>query len=290
MKTGNKRILVLGVTGMLGNSVFRHFSGLDGFDTRGTARSRAATRHFPEHLVNKIVFNVDVLDTDSLLSVFAEIKPDVVVNCIGLIKQLSDANDPLVALPVNSILPHRLSRLCASSNARLIHISTDCVFAGDKGMYTEDDMSDARDLYGKSKYIGEVHDDKHAITLRTSIIGHELSSANGLVDWFLSQEGAVKGFTQAIFSGLPTVELARVMSEYVVPNESLSGLYHVSAKPINKYELLNLIASEYGKAIEITSDDNLEIDRSLNSSRFTKATGYVAAEWPELISKMQSNR
>lgn len=289
MTTGKKRVLVLGVTGMLGNSVFRHFSRIEKFETRGTARSRGVASHFPEQLQENIIFNVDVLDTDSLLSVFSDVKPDIVINCIGLIKQLADADDPLVALPINAMLPHRISRMCALSNARLIHVSTDCVFSGDKGMYTEDDISDAQDIYGKSKYIGELHDDSHAITLRTSIIGHELSSANGLIGWFLSQEGSVKGFTKAIFSGLPTIELARVMSEYVIPNDKLSGLYHVAASPIDKYELLSLVAQEYGKEIEIAPDDKLVIDRSLDSSRFTEATGYVADDWPVLISRMQSN-
>lgn len=290
MTTRNKRILVLGITGMLGNSAFRHISAIDEFSTYGTARSRTAARYFPDALKNNIIFNIDVLDTDSLLGVFADIKPNIVINCVGLIKQLTVANDPLVALPINAILPHRISKMCAASDARLIHISTDCVFSGEKGMYNEDDISDAHDLYGKSKYIGELHDDSHAITLRTSIIGHELSSSNGLVGWFLSQEGSVKGFTKAIFSGLPTSELARVMTEYVIPNEDLSGLYHVSASPINKYELLGLVAKEYGKNIEIIPDDSMVIDRSLDSSRFTRATGYVADEWPVLISKMHSNR
>ncbi len=205
---------------------------------------------------------------------------------MGLVKQLDGAEDPLSAIPINSLLPHRLARLCDLVGARLIHMSTDCVFDGHNGRYTESDVSNAQDLYGRSKYLGEV-DYPHAVTLRTSIIGHELGSQRGLVDWFLSQNQAVKGFTRAIFSGLPTVELARLMRDFVVPNPGLSGVYHVSAEPIDKYSLLKLLAEVYGKTITIEPDDKLVIDRSLDSTRFRQATGYQPAAWPELVRQMR---
>jgi dTDP-4-dehydrorhamnose reductase len=188
------------------------------------------------------------------------------------------------------MLPHRLEKICALAGARLIHVSTDCVFSGRKGGYLETDLSDAEDLYGKSKFIGELHDLTHAITLRTSIIGHELNSNNALVDWFLSQEGEVKGYTKAIFTGLPTVELARVMKDFVLPHPELHGLYHVSAKPIDKFSLLTLVAEIYGKQIGIRQDEKVRIDRSLNSTRFTQATGYVAPAWPDLVKMMHQYR
>lgn len=284
------KVLVLGVSGMLGNAVFRVFSADAAYETWGTLRSGAALRHFSQDSHAQLLTGVDVLDQDALVAAMARVRPDVVINCVGLIKQLADAKDPLTALPINAMLPHRLARLCALSGARLIHVSTDCVFAGRKGLYLESDLSDAEDLYGKSKYIGELHDVPHAITLRTSIIGHELSSNHALVDWFLSQEGSVKGFTKAIFSGLPTVELARVMKEFVIPHPQLNGLYHVAAEPIDKFRLLSLVAAEYGKQIEIRADDALAIDRSLDGSRFRNATGYVAPSWPELIRRMRELR
>jgi dTDP-4-dehydrorhamnose reductase len=209
----------------------------------------------------------------------------VVINCIGLVKQLAEANDPIVALPINAMLPHRLVRLCALANARLIHVSTDCVFNGSRGNYQEADISDAQDLYGKSKYLGEVAA-PNAITLRTSIIGHELASAHGLVDWFLSQQGPIKGYSRAIFSGLPTVELARVVSEVVIPTPALSGVYHVASPAISKFELLRLVSEVYGKSIVIDADESVVIDRSLNPERFRLATGYVAPAWPELVKSM----
>jgi len=282
------KVLVLGVTGMLGSAVFGVFSRDSAFDTWGTLRGGAGIAHFPERYRNQLLTGADVLDHDSLLGVMAKVRPDVVINCVGLIKQLADANDPLLALPINAMLPHRLSRLCALSTCRLIHVSTDCVFSGRTGGYIESDTSDAEDLYGKSKFIGEVHDQPHVITLRTSIIGHELRSANALIEWFLSQQGRVKGFSRAVFSGVPTVELARIMKDYVLQHPELNGLYHVAAAPISKLELLKLVAAQYGKRIEIDPDCELTIDRSLNAGRFCKATGYVSPEWPELIQKMHA--
>jgi dTDP-4-dehydrorhamnose reductase len=284
------KVLVLGVTGMLGNAVFRVFSADIECETWGTLRNGAVVRQFPESSQARLLVGIDVLDQDALAAVLAKVRPDVVINCIGLIKQLADSKDPLAALPINAMLPHRLARLCALSGARLIHVSTDCVFSGRKGGYLESDISDADDLYGKSKYIGELHDLSHAITLRTSIIGHELGTSYALVDWFLSRQGSVRGFTKAVFSGLPTVELARVMKDFVVPHSGLNGLYHIAAEPITKFDLLSLVAAEYGKQIDILSDDELVIDRSLDGSRFRDATGYVAPAWPELIRRMNTDR
>lgn len=284
------RILVLGVTGMLGSAVFRVFSADPAHETWGTLRSRAALRHFPQQRHTRLLAGVDVLDHDALVATFARVRPDVVINCVGLIKQLADAKDPLTALPINAMLPHRLARLCELTGARLIHVSTDCVFSGHRGNYLESDISDAEDLYGKSKYIGEVHDLPHAVTLRTSIIGHELGSNHALVDWFLSQQSRVRGYTRAVFSGLPTVELARVMKDFVVPQPLINGLYHVAAEPIAKCDLLNLVAAQYGKQIEIEADDTLVIDRSLNGARFRDQTGYMAPAWPELVRRMHADR
>lgn len=279
------KVLVLGASGMLGNAVLRFFNGSEGFQVTGSIRSGRASGLLPLELQEKIICGIDVENTDSLTGLFARVRPHVVINCIGLVKQLAEADDPLTAIPINSLLPHRLARLCDLAGARFIHISTDCVFSGDRGMYSENDASDARDLYGMSKYLGEV-DYPHAVTLRTSIIGHELDSAHGLIAWFLAQNGEVKGFTQAVFSGLPTVELARVIRDFVIPCTGLRGLYHVSTKPIAKYDLLTLVAEAYGKIITITPEEKLVLDRSLNSERFSASTGYVAPEWRDLVRDM----
>ena len=275
---------------MLGSAILYSLQKNEEYETWGTLRNDNGLAYFPAQTHAKLIYNVDVLDEKILNDVFERIKPDLVINCVGLIKQLSCANDPLIVLPINSLFPHRLARICELFDARLIHISTDCVFSGRKGMYKESDPSDAEDLYGKSKFIGELSDLPHVLTLRTSIIGHELNSNYALIDWFLSQKEQVKGYVNAIFSGLPTVELTRVIIDYVIPRPHLYGLYHVAAKPISKYDLLNLVAEIYGKKINIIPEDQVCIDRSLNAERFKEATGYVAPEWPYLIEMLYQSR
>ena len=279
------KVLVLGASGMLGNAMLRLFAQSAGFVAFGSVRSAAVLHQLPQSLRERVICGIDVENADSLMGMFARIRPDVVINCIGIVKQLVEADDPLQAIPINALLPHRIARLCQVASARFVHISTDCVFSGIKGMYREDDPCDAQDLYGRSKHLGEV-DCPNAVTLRTSIIGHELNGAHGLVGWFLAQSGPVRGFTRAIFSGLPTVELARVIRDHVLPHPEMHGLYHVSAAAIAKYDLLRLVAQAYRRVNEITPDDKLVIDRSLDSTRFRQLTGYTPLPWPELVQTM----
>lgn len=281
------KILVIGASGMIGSTVLRILSEKKDWKVFGSVRDESVKRYFSASIGEHLIVGVGVEQSDSLLKVLDQIQPDVVVNCAGLTKHKPEAEDPLVSIPINTLMPHRLAGLCKLIGARLIHVSTDCVFSGKKGGYVEDDFADARDVYGKSKALGEVFY-PHAITLRTSTIGHELQSKYGLLDWFLSQEGWCKGYTRAVFSGLPTVVFAQVVRDVVIPHAELSGLYHVAAKPINKFDLLKLIAEVYGKVIDIVPDDKLVIDRSLDVGRFQQATGYVASEWPELIKLMHS--
>lgn len=281
------RVLVLGASGMLGHTALRVFHESPGFEAWGTVRSAGAGRRLPMDIQDRLIPGIDVESPDSLASAFAASRPHAVINCVGLVKQLAEVNDPLITLPLNALLPHRLARLCDVAGARLIHVSTDCVFDGARGGYVEADAPDARDLYGLSKYLGEV-DQPHAITLRTSIIGPELGSANGLVGWFLAQQGRVSGYSKAVFSGLSTLELSRVIRDRVLPRPDLRGLYHVSADPISKHDLLELVAEVWGKTIEIVPDDRLRIDRSLDSARFRAATGYTPPSWPEMVAAMKA--
>jgi dTDP-4-dehydrorhamnose reductase len=277
---------VVGASGMLGNAVTRFFDQSPGFQVFATLRGAAPAKLLTDGLRERLISGVDVENPDALQAVFISVRPQLVVNCVGLVKQLASVEDPLQAIPINSLLPHRLARLSALTGARFVHLSTDCVFSGKQGMYTEADHPDAYDLYGRSKLLGEV-DYENAVTLRTSIIGHELSGARSLIGWFLAQERSVRGYRQAIFSGLPTVEIARVIRDYVLPTAGLRGLYHLSASPINKYDLLRLVAQEYGKTIDIQPDDSLVIDRSLDSTRFRQATGFEPASWAQLIKTMR---
>lgn len=279
------RILVLGASGMLGNAMLRVMTEKNDWTIYGTLRSANAALQAMAPRA-QLICGIHADQPDRLMAAFTQSRPEIVINCVGLVKQLASAEDPLEAIPINGLLPHRLARLCELAKARLVHISTDCVFSGRKGNYSEADVPDAEDVYGRSKLIGEVNY-PHAITLRTSIIGHELGTAHGLIDWFLAQQGRIKGYTEAIFSGLPTCELARVIRDIVIPNPDLHGTYHVAAEPISKHDLLQLVNRDYGKALQIEPDDKVKIDRSLDASRFREATSYVASAWPELVTQMR---
>lgn len=281
------KILVLGSSGMIGSAVLRILSENEEWQVFGSARSSNIRDYFNPSISQKIIDGVHVDLFDSLIKVFTEIRPDVVVNCIGLTKHKPLSEDPLISVPVNSLLPHRLAGLCELVGARLIHISTDCVFSGSKGNYSENDATDACDVYGRSKALGEVNY-PHAITLRTSTIGHELQSKYGLLDWFLSQQMQCKGYACAFFSGLPSIVFAQVIRDVVIPRHELSGLYHVSAEPINKFDLLKLISKTYDKKIDIVRDERFVIDRTLDSTKFQMATGYIAPQWPDLIKIMHA--
>lgn len=280
------RVLVVGANGMIGSTVFRVLSERSEWEVFGSVRA-AAGRFFPAAIGQRLIANIELTSSDALSLLFCQVKPDVVVNCAGLTKHLPGSDDVLSSAPINSLLPHRLAKLCELAGARLIHISTDCVFSGNKGNYLESDLPDATDIYGRSKVMGEV-DYPHAVTLRTSTIGHELNSSYGLLDWFLSQGKQCKGYSRAIFSGLPTVIFAQVIRDVVIPRPDLHGLYHVAADAIDKYSLLKLIANVYDKKIDIIAEDKLVIDRSLNGSRFRAETGYQSSSWPELIELMHA--
>lgn len=281
------KVLVLGASGMIGSTVLRVLSEKSELEVFGSIRDSAVKRFFNPAVSERLIVAGDAENQDDLVDLLGQIRPDVVINCIGITKHKPASEDALKSIPINALLPHRLAALCKMLSARLIHVSSDCVFSGDKGDYVEDDFADARDLYGQSKAMGEVRY-ANSITLRTSTIGHELDSQYGLLDWFLAQEGRCNGYTRAIFSGLPTVVFAQIIRDVVIPRRDLSGLYHVAAKPIAKSDLLKLIAEVYQKQIEIVADDKLAIDRSLNPSRFNRATGYSAPDWPQLIELMHS--
>ena len=282
-------VLILGGTGMIGHALLRKLSLAPNLQVYATARSlEGVADRFPEALRARILAGVDASNSDDITRALASVQPDVVINCIGLIKQLPTANDHLLAISLNALLPHRVALACRAAKARLIHISTDCVFDGKKGNYTERDLPNAEDIYGRTKMLGEI-DGAHSLTLRTSAIGHELKTRLELVDWFLSQTGSVRGFAKAIYSGLPTVELARVIADFVIPNPGLHGIYNVSSAPIAKYDLLRMIAERYRKTINIEPFDGFVQDRSLDSALFRAKTGYAPPAWAELIDAMHAD-
>lgn len=270
---------------MLGHKLVQSFSPK--FETWTTLRGDIS-RYSALGLLDadRIIENISVEDSYGIEKAIETTKPDVVVNAIGVVKQLPSSKNVIQTLTVNSIFPHRLAEITEKEGARLITISTDCVFNGRRGMYTEGDTSDAEDVYGKSKNLGEVLQ-PNCLTIRTSIIGREIGTAHSLVEWFLSNRGGrVKGFTEAIYSGFPTVVLADILEDLIVNHHDLEGLYHISSEPINKFDLLCLIRDAYGIDIDIEPSDDLCIDRSLDSQRFRDKIGFKPMEWKEMIAKM----
>ena len=272
---------------MLGHVLLRYFGGQAGYDVYATSRDTSRLRNiFPEKLAGLFIpENVEADNPEHIIAVIQKVRPFLVINCIGIIKQLPEAGDPVVSIRVNALFPHLIGRACRDLGIRMIHISTDCVFDGKRGAYSESDTTSPDDLYGRTKLIGEV-DYPGCVTLRTSIIGHELGSRYGLIEWFLGERGPVQGYANVIYTGLPTIELARIIDRYVIPASGLSGLYHVSSEPITKYDLLRLVADIYGKSIDIEPHHGKSLDRSLRSDRFRSETDYKPPSWPRLIHAM----
>ena len=281
------RVLILGATGMLGSATLRVLMERNDWSVYGSIRSEISKELFPNNLRQRLITVGDLTQLEQLKAVLKKVQPQVVVNCIS--PREIRRQESFELFSVLSLLPRRLEYLCGQLNARLIHISSDGVFSGKAGSYTEANLPDATDPYGISKLLGEVHA-PHTITIRSSIIGHELSVKTGLLEWFLEQEGECRCFTRAIFSGLPTVVLAAVIRDVVIPMPELHGIYHVSSDPISKFDLLRIVAKEYGKTISMVADDTVVIDRSLISDRFREITQYEPPSWPELVKIMHTYR
>jgi dTDP-4-dehydrorhamnose reductase len=279
------KVLILGGSGMLGHKLWQRLA--PDFYTHVTFRqSPQAYSAYGIFDPARSIGGVSAEDFDTVIRALASVRPDVVVNCIGIVKQDATAKDPLKSITVNALFPHRLAHSCRAANARLIHISTDCVFSGQSGDYKETDKADAEDLYGRTKLLGEV-DYENALTIRTSMIGRELSGAHGLVEWFLSQRGqTVRGFKRAVFSGFTTAALADIISNVIAKHPELRGVWHVAAEPINKFDLLSLVKEAFGLNIEIVAEDSFICDRSLDADRFRRETGWAPDGWPQMIDQM----
>lgn len=283
------KILILGGTGLIGNGLFNTMSANSSLEVFATSRASTPPKNLSMKLRDKLFLRVDATQGERFLNFISDVHPDVLINCIGLTKHLPSGNDPLTAIPLNSFLPHYLAAHCRATNIRFIHISSDCVFSGNRGQYLEGDVPDSNDVYGRTKALGEVCDGQ-SLVIRTSTIGHELSTNFGLLDWFLSQRDGCSGYKNAIFSGVTTVELARIIQEYVIPAPHLHGIYNVSGRSISKYDLLSLIAKVYEKKIHIIPDYGFSINRTLDCGKFAKATGYEPSSWSELIRKMYQSQ
>ena len=282
------KVLILGGSGMLGHKLWQ-MQG-DRFDTYVTLRCGFES-YSPYGLFRRehTLDRVSTEDFDSVVQAVGSVQPAVVVNCIGVVKQSEAGKDPVNSIAVNSLFPHRLARVCREKGIRLIQISTDCVFSGRKGGYSETDECDAEDLYGRTKLLGEVSGNG-CLSLRTSMIGRELETSHGLLEWFLSQDGGtIHGYSRAIFSGLTTRALCDILAAIMRQHPGLSGVYHVASEPISKFDLLMLIKQVYGLHIRIDPDETMVCDRSLDGTRFRQATGLMAPAWPEMIREMHDD-
>lgn len=279
------RCLILGGDGMLGHQLLRSWSR--NHTVRVTLR-RPLVDYAPFGLFSaRNAYDlVDVRDCHCVRAVLEGYCPEVVVNATGIIKHRTGPDVTLSSLEVNAVFPHRLRVLCQEIGARLIHISTDCVFSGHRGEYTESDRIDAEDVYGLSKYLGEVSGPR-TLTLRTSLIGLELWRKTGLVEWFLAQRGRVRGFSRAIFSGLTTIELARAIERLAVEHPDLSGVWHVASSPISKAELLRRLAAQLGRRdVQLVADASMSCDRSLSGEAFARRTGYQVPSWDWMLTEL----
>jgi dTDP-4-dehydrorhamnose reductase len=283
------RVLVLGAGGMLGHKLLQRLPRT--FETVGSARNLS------DRLVAiaskagaRLYSGLEATDMDAVERLTDEVGPQVIVNCVGLIKQRAEGREAVPAIRINALFPHELAAMAAKRRVRVIHLSTDCVFSGDRGRYTENDRADPVDVYGTSKLLGEVNAD-NALTMRTSTIGRELSGFHSLMEWFLQQPrgGEVKGYTRAIFSGLTTIALADEIARLISDYPKLSGVYHVAADPISKYDLLRLLQVAFGLDISLVPDAAFHCDRSLDASRYTAATKFVPPSWPAMIAEVAAD-
>lgn len=279
------KILVLGATGMLGHKLLQELSHR--FQVVGTVRG--SLLKFKGHPILKCISllgDVRVENLESVEQAVFNTRPSVVINCIGIVKQVAAARDPLISIAVNALFPHHLAHICRDAGIRLIHISTDCVFSGHKGNYREDDVFDADDLYGRTKFLGEL-DYVGCLTLRTSTVGRELETSHGLIEWFLGQQGkTIKGYKQAIFSGFTTRALTEIIAKIIIESPDMQGVWHVASEPISKFDLLSMVKQVYDLKVQIEPDEEIVCDRSLNANRFNKATGFIAPSWSDMIEQM----
>ena len=279
------RVLILGGNGMLGHVAWQSFR--KDFDVYATIRGTfSEVKRFAIFDKKKTICGVCTEDFSVFEKIANTVNPDVILNCIGIVKQIREATNPIKSIEINSLFPHKLAALCSMDNCRLIHLSTDCVFSGKKGRYTEDDTPDPLDLYGRTKLLGEVADG-NALTIRTSMIGKELGTKHGLLEWFLRQNGkSVKGYTNAIFSGFTTAVLCAILKDIIINHVDFKGLYHVSSEPISKYKLLLLIKEKMDLKTRIIPDDEFKCDRSLDSSKFRREAAYYSPSWEDMVKEM----
>jgi dTDP-4-dehydrorhamnose reductase len=234
------------------------------------------------------ILGIEIQNISSLTKLIQDTKPDIVLNCVGIVKQLKDSTDHLKSISLNTLFPHQLGKICAEFNSRMIQFSSDCVFDGVKGNYKEQDISNAQDLYGRTKAMGEVDYLKNVITLRTSSIGREVFPHGGLVEWFMGNKGkSITGYKKAIYSGFPSKRLGNIIADYIIPMPNFSGIIHVASNPIDKFSLLNMIKDHFNLDIDILENNQVSVERGLNFERFSELTGFQSPSWLEMMKDLE---
>lgn len=282
------KILILGADGMLGHKLFQRLGAVYP-ETVGTISGRVTAEPFiriPFFQTGKVIQEVDPMDFKGLENTIKQVAPDYVVNCLRVATHGDAVVPPVQSITVNSLLPHRLAEMAARQGARLIHFSSDCVFDGRQGMYTEEDSPNATHAYGQTRLLGEVDAD-NTLVLRGSVIGRELAGNSSLLEWFLLRKGTeIEGFTKAIYSGLTSIETARVVRMILEKAPRLTGLFHVASEPINKFDLLNLAKESFTVDVTIHKEEGFSVDRSLNADKFKAATNYIPPSWPAMMTEL----
>lgn len=279
------RILIVGANGMIGSAFFRAMSKQQSWKVFGTLRSPETKSNFFFNNSENIFGGIDICNSCQISSLLENVNPTILINCAGITKQREKSSTRSTVIASNATAPHVIAEICKNKGIRMIHLSTDCVFSGKSGNYKEIDIPDSDDLYGRTKAMGEPTGD-HVMTIRTSVIGHEISNRHGLLEWFLSQKNSCDGYKKAFFSGLTTDTLANVIKEHVIPNHLMTGLFNIAAKKISKYDLLKIIADVYQSGVHINPDSKTVLDRSLDPTRFNTTTGFIAPGWDFMVKKM----
>ena len=281
------RVMVIGATGTLGHRLCLDWA--ERFECWGTVRAPVEDPVAELLAPVRLIAGISAEDPDTLRSALERARPDVVVNCVGAVKQAEEGQQPIPAIRINSLFPHELAAACRESSARMIHVSTDCVFSGERGRYSEQDVPDAADLYGRSKLLGEISGEG-LLTLRTSLIGRELRSSLGLLEWLISNRGgSVKGFSRAVFSGLTTIALASEIGVVIEEHPGLHGIWHLASEPIDKLELLTELERALELGIGIVPDDSVMVDRSLDSTRLCRETGRQPRRWDQMVDELAAD-
>ncbi|MBC7428159.1 MAG: sugar nucleotide-binding protein [Bacteriovorax sp.] len=284
------KILIFGVGGMIGHRVWLEANQIPNVEVFGLVR-KSKTHYEKFGIFNdNVYYDTDVSDWVNVEHILNKLKPDVIVNALGITIRKPEMGDFNLALTVNSFFPHKLLKWAQAIQSRIIHLSTDCVFDGDQGHYLETSQPSAKDIYGKTKFLGEI-EGSGALTLRFSCIGRELESHTELLDWFLLQEGKkIKGFSKAIYSGLTNIVIAKEICRVITNFSELTGVYQLSSTPITKYDLLCLAKTYFKLDVEIEKFDNYISDKSLICDKYKKGTGFNAPSWAAMLEEVVNDK